>query len=69
MYNWSVDENYIKKFPKKYKLWKLEQMLSYGLGGDKLNKKEIIKNWNYLKNRLDTERRELLEYLLWKRLS
>jgi hypothetical protein len=65
MYNWSVDEKYLKKFPKKYQLWKLEQMLSYGLDGEKLDKKEVIANWNYLKRRLDPKRKEFIEYLLW----
>lgn len=65
MYNWSVDENYLKKFPKKYKLWKLEQKLSYGLDGEKLDKKEVIANWDYLKNRLDYKRRKLIEFFLW----
>lgn len=69
MNNWSVDVGYLKKFPAKYRLWKLEQMLSWGLGGEKISKKEVIKNWDYLKNRLDTGRRELLEYLLWRKLS
>jgi len=65
MYNWSVDEEYMKKFPKKYRLWKLEQMISYGLDGEKLDKKEIIANWSYLAKRLDLDRRKFLEFLLW----
>jgi len=69
MYNWSVDENYLKKFPKKYRLWRLEQMLSYGLDGQKIKKKEIIKKWDLLKNRLDPQRRRFIEFLLWNRLS
>lgn len=68
MNNWSVDVGYLKKFPEKYRLWKLEQMLSWGLGGEKISKKEVIKNWDYLKTRLDRGRRELLEYLLWRKL-
>ena len=40
MYNWSVDEKYLRKFPNKYKLWCLEQTISYGLDGDKLKKKK-----------------------------
>ena len=65
MHNWSVDEEYMKKFPKKYRLWKLEQMISYGLDGEKLDKKEVIANWPYLKKRLDPDRRKFLEFLLW----
>lgn len=69
MYNWSVDESYLKKFPKKYRLWRLEQMLSYGLDGQKIKKKELLDNWELLKNRLDPQRKRFLEFLLWNRLS
>lgn len=69
MYNWSVDETYLRKFPKQYRLWKLEQMLSYGLDGEKVDKKEVISNWNYLKKRLDPQRLRLLEFLLWPKQS
>lgn len=69
MHNWSVDEKYLSRFPKKYKLWRLEQMLSYGLDGEKLDEKEIITNWEYLKKRLDPKRRQLFEFLLWPKLS
>ncbi|MBI4089559.1 MAG: hypothetical protein HY424_02520 [Candidatus Levybacteria bacterium] len=69
MYNWSVDEKYIKKFPKQYKLWRLEQLLSYGLDGERLEKKEVADNWKYLRVRLDPKRREFIEFLLWPRQS
>jgi len=69
MYNWSVDEKYLKKFPKKYKLWCLEQTISYGLDGDRLDKNEVMMNWNYLKKRLDPQRRKFLEFLLWPKQS
>jgi len=62
--NWSVDENYLKKFPKKYRLWRLEQLISYGLDGEKLDRKEVIANWDWLKKRLDPERKELIEFFL-----
>lgn len=69
MHNWSVDENYLKKFPKKYKLWRLEQLISYGLDGEKLDRKEVVANWEYLKKRLDPKRKELIEFLLWPKQS
>ncbi len=69
MYNWSVDENYLKKINKKYRLWKLEQLISYGLDGEKLSKKEVVANWDYLKNRLDPRRRGLIEFFLWPKQS
>ncbi len=66
MKNWSVDENYLKKFPRKYKLWKLEQLLSYGLDkGEKINRRELIKSWSVIGPRLDPKRREFVKFLLW----
>ncbi|MDO8741672.1 MAG: hypothetical protein Q7J11_00830 [Candidatus Roizmanbacteria bacterium] len=69
MYSWSVDEEFMKKFPKKYKLWCLEQMISYGLDGDKLDKNEIVANWSYLKKRIDPQRLKFIEFLIWPKLS
>lgn len=65
MRNWSVDENYLKKFPLKYKIWKLVQTLSYGLDGEKLKKIEVIKYWDKIKDQLDPARRNYLNFLLW----
>lgn len=69
MYNWSVDEKYLQKNPKAYKLWKMEQMINYGLDNEKLEKKEVLANWDYLKNRLDPRRRSLIEFFLWPKQS
>ncbi len=69
MYNWSVDEKYLRKFPEKYKLWRLEQTIAYGLDGAKLDKNEVISNWQYLKRRLDPQRRKFIEFLLWPKKS
>ena len=41
MKNWSVDEKQLKQYPEKYKLWKMEQLINYGLDEDeKLGKKD-----------------------------
>ena len=37
MYNWSVDEKKFKKEdPEGYRLWRLVQLINYGLAGEKL---------------------------------
>ncbi len=68
MYNWSVDE---KKFKKEdaegYKIWRLEQMINYGLGGEKLDKKLVKKYWNKLF--MDEPTKKYLEFLLWPKKS
>lgn len=64
MYNWSVDEKTFKKTdPQGYKLWRLEQMINWGLGGEKVNEYLVRKHWNKLF--MDTQTRKYLEFLLW----
>lgn len=62
MYNWSVDTT--KLIPKRNKtIWKLEQMVNFGLGNSKINKKTLKKYWDDL--HIDPERKRFLEYTLW----
>jgi hypothetical protein len=64
MYNWSVDEKKFKREdPEGYKIWKLEQMINWGLGGEKLKEKLVRKYWQKLF--LDPETKKFLEFLLW----
>lgn len=65
MRNWSVDEKYLKKYPEKYKTWRLVQLLSYGLDEERLEKNEIIKFWPKIEKQLDPVRAEFLKFLLW----
>lgn len=69
MYNWSTDE---KQFKKKdlegYKLWRLVQLINYGLDGEKLDEKELKKVWPKIKERLDPYKKRVLEYFLWGKL-
>jgi len=64
MYNWSVDEKKFKKEdPEGYQIWKLEQMINYGLGGEKLDEKLVRKYWKKLF--IEPEIKKFLEFLLW----
>lgn len=66
MYNWSVDEKRFKKEnPKGYKIWRLEQMINYGLGNEKLDEKLTKQFWHKLY--LDKPTRMYLQFLLWPR--
>ncbi len=66
MYNWSVDEEAMKKAdPEKYNIWRLEQMINYGSAGEKLKEEEVRKYWPMLLNRIDPAYRRYLEILLW----
>ncbi|OGZ55077.1 MAG: hypothetical protein A3H64_03800 [Candidatus Ryanbacteria bacterium RIFCSPLOWO2_02_FULL_45_11c] len=64
MYNWSVDEKAFKKAdPEGYEKWRLEQMINWGLGGEKLNEAKLRKYWDKLY--LDPIKRWYVEFLLW----
>lgn len=64
MYNWSTNEKKFKEQdPEGYKIWRLEQMINYGLGKEKLNIKELKRYWNKLS--IDELTRKYLEFLLW----
>lgn len=67
--NWSIDEKKFKKEdPEEYKIWRLEQMINYGLDEGKIKKKEIKKYWERIKDQLDPYKKRLIEFLLWKKL-
>lgn len=65
MYNWSVDEKQLKKYPKEYQIWKLEQMINWGLGGEKINKRLLLRYWRKLF--MDKPTRNYLKFLLWSK--
>src|SRR3990170_2543573 len=42
MINWSIDEKKFKKEnPEEYRLWRLTQLINYGLDGEKLDREEV----------------------------
>ena len=66
MNNWSVDTKKFKKEnPEKYEIWRLSQLINYGLGKEKLDKKEVKSLWPQLKNKIDPNTKVYFEYLLW----
>lgn len=67
MYNWSVNTTELKKDKEKYTIWRLEQLINFGLNGEKLSTKLIKKYWDKLK--IDPSYRKVLKFWLWKKLS
>lgn len=64
MHNWSVDEQTFKNIdPEGYNIWKIQQLINYGLDGEKLSKKEVKKYWHRLY--LDPFKRRFVKFLLW----
>ncbi|MFH0791946.1 MAG: hypothetical protein V1905_01900 [bacterium] len=65
MYNWSVDTSRLKRNKDAWNKWKLEQMINFGLAGEKLSRQLLIKYWDKLE--LDPQKKEFLRFLLWKK--
>ena len=62
MYNWSVATNFLKKFPAKYQKWRLEQLINFGLGKEKIARKDLKKHLAKLK--IDKDKKKYLKFLL-----
>lgn len=66
MKNWSVDEKLLKKSPLKYKIWKIQQQINYGLDpGEKISRKDLVKYWLKIAPQLDQNRKEFIQFILW----
>lgn len=62
MYNWSVDVKKLSKYPQKHTVWKLEQLINFGLNGRKLKLSELRKHFNKLN--LDPQKKKYISFLL-----
>lgn len=67
MKNWSTDLKELKKDKTKYIIWKLEQMINFGLDNKKISRKELKKYWNKLY--IDPLKKRYLKMILWPRQS
>lgn len=62
MYNWSTNEDALKRDPEKYAIWKLEQAVNFGLNGKKIHAADLKKYWPRLA--IDASRKKFLQLLL-----
>ncbi|OGM77137.1 hypothetical protein A2188_00025 [Candidatus Woesebacteria bacterium RIFOXYA1_FULL_43_9] len=62
MYNWSTNTKFLKQFPQKYLVWKLENLINFGLGKQKLNRDELSANLG--KIQIDPDKKKFLRFLL-----
>lgn len=68
MINWNTEEKKLKELrPEEYKLWRITQLINYGLEGEKLDEKEIRDVWPKIKDRLNPDKRKVLEFFLWNK--
>lgn len=63
MHNWSVDVKQLKKDKEKYTIWKLEQMVNFGLGGEKIKEKDLLKYFSKLD--IDPSRKKFFQIILY----
>lgn len=62
MYNWSIDEKQLDKSPRKKAIWRMQQMVNFGLNGEKISEKELRQFWDSLQ--IDESRRKFLSMLI-----
>ena len=68
MINWNTDEKRLKKnHPEEYKLWRLTQLINYGLEGEKLDEEEVRAAWPKIKDRLDPDKQKVIEFFVWNK--
>ncbi|MCL5666169.1 MAG: hypothetical protein M1383_00105 [Patescibacteria group bacterium] len=63
MKNWSTDINRLKTDPEKLAIWELEQMVNFGLDGEKLEEKKLKKYWDRLN--IDPDKKKYLGRLIY----
>lgn len=67
MYNWNtvIDRQFKKN--ENFLVWKLNQLINFGLNGEKLDLSLTKKYWSKLS--LDPQRKSFLRLLIWGKLS
>jgi len=63
MYNWNTNLSKWNKKSESYILWKLQQLINFGLNGEKLDLSLVKKYWSKLD--LDPQRKKFLKLILW----
>lgn len=66
MFNWNTDLGAFKT-KEESTIWKLNQLINFGLGKEKLNLQLVKKYWSKLY--LDPNRKKFLSLILWGKTS
>jgi len=48
MKNWSTDTSELQKNMEKFSIWRLEQLINFGLGEEKIDRDELKKYWDVI---------------------
>jgi len=62
MYNWSTNTSKLKQNPQKYAIWKLENLINFGLNGQKISRKQLVKHLPSLN--IDPLKKRFLDFIL-----
>ncbi|OGZ32231.1 MAG: hypothetical protein A3H02_00810 [Candidatus Niyogibacteria bacterium RIFCSPLOWO2_12_FULL_41_13] len=63
---WDYKQDEYNKQAQADPIWRLERLINYGLGEEKINREELKKHLAQLK--IPNDRRAFFELLLWNRL-
>jgi hypothetical protein len=62
MKNWSTDTSELQKDTEKLSIWRLEQLINFGLGEERINYDELRKYWDVLN--IDPSKRKFLSLFI-----
>lgn len=48
MKNWSTDTSELQKNTEQFAIWRLEQLINFGLGGEKISRADLRKHWKII---------------------
>jgi len=63
--NWSIDTKTLAKYPEQSKIWQLEQLVNFGLDGEKISRQDLLKYWHRLN--IDPQKKRYLKFLLFSK--
>ena len=67
MFNWNTETSKFDKKSDEYKIWRLEQLINFGLGNEKLDVSDLKKYWKRII--IDANTRQFLKLLIWQNPS
>jgi hypothetical protein len=62
MKNWSTDTKKLRENKDKFSIWRLEQLVNFGLGKERIKKAELKKYWNIID--IDSAKRKFLSFFV-----
>ena len=62
MRNWNINSSQFDKNSEEYKNWKLEQLINFGLNGEKISSSELTLRLHFL--HIDPSKKKFLEFIL-----